>query len=76
MRAFLDIYGATKNELYLEKARALGDVITRMQDSEKGVIPTHWMSKECTKELFNFWINCHIGTAFQMLHLAKIMGEI
>ena len=76
MRAFLDLYSATKNELYLEKARALGDAITRMQDPEKGVIPTHWMSKDCTKELFNFWINCHIGTAFQMLHIAKLLGEL
>ena len=76
MRAFLDLYSVTKNKLYLEKACALGDSVTRMQDSDIGVIPTHWMSKNCTKELFNFWINCHIGTAFQMLHLAKVVGEV
>ncbi len=76
MRAFLDLYQATKEPLLLEKARALGDAITRMQDPENGVIPTHWMDKDCMHTLFNFWINCHIGSAFQMMHLAKVVGEI
>ena len=55
---------------------ALGDSITRMQDPVSGVIPTHWMKKDCTENLENFWINCHIGTAFQMMGLAKVTGEI
>ena len=75
MRAFLDLYSATKDPLLLEKAKALGDSITRMQNPESGVIPTHWMAKDCAENLFNFWINCHIGTAFQMLHLATLLGE-
>ncbi len=76
MRAFLDLYAVTKDELLLEKARALGDAITRMQNPESGVIPTHWMTKDCAQTLFNFWINCHIGSAFQMMHLAKVVGEL
>lgn len=76
MEAMLNIYKATGDELLLEKAKALGDSITRMQDSESGVIPTHWMSKDCTKTLENFWINCHISSAFRMYKLAKITGEI
>ena len=75
MRAFLDLYEATKNPLLLEKACALGDSVTRVQNTESGVIPTHWMSKDCMDTLFNFWINCHIGAAFQMLHLAEVVGE-
>ncbi len=72
----LAMYRVTGDELLLEKAKALGDSVTRMQDAETGVIPTHWMSKDCTKTLENFWINCHIGTAFRMMELAKITGEI
>lgn len=75
MRAFLDLYEATGDELLLEKARALGDSITRLQNPDCGVYPTHWQSKNCMYELYNFWINCHIGTAEQMLHLAEVMGE-
>ena len=75
MCAFLDLYAVTKNQLLLEKACALGDAITRMQDGESGVIPTHWMSREPAKDLYNFWINCHIGTAFYMLALADALGE-
>ena len=75
MRAMLDLHEATGDPLLLEKACALADAITRMQDGESGVIPTHWMSKDPAKDLYNFWINCHIGTAFNMLHLAELVGE-
>ncbi len=73
---FLNVYEMTKDELLLEKACALGDSITRMQDSDSGVIPTHWMKEDCTENLENFWINCHIHTAFIMMKLAKATGEI
>ncbi|MBO7157921.1 MAG: hypothetical protein J6W31_04895 [Clostridia bacterium] len=76
MRAFLDLYAVKRDPLLLEKALTLGDAITRMQNPETGVIPTHWMQKDCTYNLTNFWINCHTGSAFQMLHLAKTMGEL
>lgn len=75
MRAMLDLYGVTGNRLLLEKACALGDAITRMQHPESGVIPTHWMSEDPARDLYNFWINCHIGTAFNMLYLAEAIGE-
>ncbi len=76
MKAFLALHSVTHDDLMLEKACALGDSITRMQDPETGVIPTHWMKKDCTENLSNFWINCHIETAFQMMNLAKATGEI
>ncbi len=71
MNAFLDVYSLTKDPLLLEKARALGDMITRMQNKESGVIPTHWMKKDCIENLENFWINCQIGTAGYMMRLAE-----
>ena len=73
---FLKAYSLTKDELMLEKACALGDVITRMQVEESGAIPTHWMWNDCKETLKNFWINCHIFTAFSMMELAKVMGEV
>lgn len=76
MSVFLDVYSVTKDPLLLEKACALGDMITRMQVKETGLIPTHWMKKDCKENVENFWINCQIGTAGHMMQLAKVMGEI
>jgi hypothetical protein len=76
MRTFLDLYSVKKDPIMLEKAKALGDSITRMQDPVSGVIPTHWLKKDCTENPENFWINCHISTAFGMMYLAKVTGEI
>ncbi len=70
-RAFIDLYAATGNRLYFEKACALGDTVTRMQNPETGYIPTHWMSADPAKDDYNPWINCHIGSAFSMLYLAE-----
>lgn len=76
IKDFLKLYSVTGDELYLEKAYALGDSITRMQNPQTGVIPTHWITTNCSTVLENFWINCHIGTSMVMLQLAKVHGEI
>ncbi len=76
LSTFLDLYSVTHDELLLEKARALGDSITRMQNPESGVIPTHWIKEDCATNLENFWINCHIYSATALLQLAKVVGEI
>ena len=73
---FLCIYKITGDKLLLEKACALGDSITRRQNPKNGVIPTHWMKADCAENLENFWINCHIYSAFTLLKLAKMTGEI
>lgn len=76
MTAFLKMYSLTKNRLYYEKAAALGDMLTRMQDPKSGVIPTFWTSKKNIEELENFWINCHIFSANSLFELAKISKEV
>lgn len=76
MNAFLNTYKMTGDELMLEKALALGDSITRVQDSETGMIVTHWMSNEWAHTLNHFWINCHLGTALNVYRLAEFMGEV
>lgn len=72
---FLYGYMMTGDKLLLEKACALGDSVTRRQNSETGVIPTHWMKEDCSENLENFWINCHIHTASIMMKLAKVTDK-
>ena len=72
MNAFLSMYLLRHDRLYLEKAMALGDMVTRMQDPKNGMIPTFWIGENCAEGRRNFWINCQIHTAFCMMRLAEI----
>lgn len=72
MNAFVDMYLLRKDRLYLEKAMALGDAVTRVQNSENGMVPTFWIGEHCEEGYRNFWINCQIHTAFYMMRLADI----
>ena len=58
-RGFLAMYKAGFGSLYLAKARALMDQMTRVQH-EDGKIPTHWMNTEAAEK--NFWFNCMFHT--------------
>ena len=66
--------GAGKSTIgvLLAKACTLGDMITRMQNPETGMIPTHWMRSTCIEDGGNLWINCLIYTAESMFKIAKI----
>lgn len=75
MNAFVDMYLLRGDRLYLEKAMALGDNITRMQDPKSGMIPTFFIGENCSEGRRNFWINCQIHTAFCMMRLADITEE-
>ena len=55
LMGFLALYKAGCGDLYLAKARALADQLTRVQH-ENGQIPTHWMNTENAEQ--NFWFNC------------------
>ena len=70
--ALLDLYSIKKDPLLLEKARTLGNMITRMQNPENGLIPTHWMRKTCIEDGGNLWINCMLFTAAEMMYLAEV----
>ena len=72
MNSFRKMYLATKDRLYLEKALALGDMITKMQNKQTGAIPTHWMKADCAENLENFWINCHIASALWLYELSAL----
>lgn len=70
--AFLNLYRLKGDRLYLEKAMALGDTITRMQDTETGMIPTFFIGENCEYGRMNFWINCMLYSACSMLNLAEV----
>ena len=76
MTAFVNMYQLKGERLYLEKAMALGDMITRVQNPKTGQIPTFWMGENCAYGYENFWINCLLYTANSMMNLAEITETI
>lgn len=72
MRSFVNMFRLTGERLYLEKAMALGDTITRVQNPESGQVPTFFIGEGCAYGYENFWINCLLYTASSMLYLAEI----
>jgi len=73
--AFLAFYNAGCGELYLAKARALADQITRMQQKESGRIPTEWKTATCIEDGGNFWMNCHFASASALAEFADYLDE-
>ena len=65
--AFAAAYKATGNGLYLEKAKALADNITRNQRAD-GTIPTYFDSRKGSD-----WVNCMIYVADRLEFLADVM---
>ncbi len=76
MRAFCSVYKITKNPLYVDKARALANMITRVQNEESGAIPTYWMHEDCSNDLNDFWINCHIASASLLLDFYNFLKTL
>ncbi len=73
VRGFANMYRLTGDRLYLEKAMALTDSITRMQDAETGQIPTFFMGENCAYGRFNYWINCQIETTKVLREMAELV---
>ena len=65
--AFAAAYKATGNGIYLEKAKALADNITRNQRAD-GTIPTYFDSRKGSD-----WVNCMIYVADRLESLADVM---
>ena len=66
--AFAAAYKATGNALYLEKAKALADNITRHQRAD-GTIPTYFDSRKGSD-----WVNCMVYVADRLEALAAVMA--
>lgn len=73
MSAFVNMYKLRGERLYLEKAMALADMITRVQNADTGCIPTFWMGDNCWYGFKNFWVNCLLYTANAMMDIADII---
>ena len=67
--AFAAAYKATGDRLYLEKAKALADNITRHQRAD-GTIPTYFDSRKGSD-----WVNCMVYVADRLEALADVMGK-
>jgi len=67
--AFAAAYKATGNALYLEKAKALADNVTRNQRPD-GTIPTYFDSRKGSD-----WVNCMVYVADRLEALADVMGK-
>ena len=68
--AFAAAYKATGNGLYLEKAKALADNITRHQRKD-GTIPTYFDSRKGSD-----WVNCMVYVADRLEFLANIVDAV
>ena len=67
IRTYLALYKAEGKAMDLAKAKALGDMMTRVQ-REDGSIPTWWDPKGPRKD---DWINCMISSAEALAQLAE-----
>ena len=68
IRAFANAYAVTGDALYLAKAMALADNVTRMQRAD-GTIPTYFDSRANTGL---DWLNCMIFTAQTLMRLDEV----
>ena len=69
MQAYLDLYALTGDALLLEKAKALMDHLTILQDQVTGMILS------IDEPVEYFWIDCSVNTQNALLRLADVVGE-
>ena len=69
VNAYLDLYAITKNPLLLEKARALVDHLTILQDQVTGMIIS------IDEPVEYFWTECNYISFTTMMRLAEVLGE-
>ncbi|MBR5192444.1 MAG: hypothetical protein IKW33_03435 [Clostridia bacterium] len=74
--SFMNMYKLTKEPLYLEKAKALANSATRMQNKENGLIPTHWNTVDCIQTGGDLWVNCLIGTANKLFEIGEYIENL
>ena len=72
IRAFANAYAVTREAVYLEKAKALADTVTRMQRAD-GTIPTYFDSRASTG---TDWLNCMIFAARALMRLDEVMTSL
>ena len=73
IRAYLALWRTTGEPELLDKARTLGDTVTRVQTPE-GRIPTFWTHDTLSDPIYD-WLNCMGYTATALLELADATDE-
>ena len=76
MRAYLEYYRISHDELALAKAKTLGDSIVRVQAmGPDGEIATHWDVRDVAKGVgcLQNWTNCGVSA---VLHLEELAREV
>lgn len=76
MDSFKKVHSLTGEKLLLEKACALADSLTNMQNPKTGMIPTHWMLPSCIEDGGDMWINDLIHAAIKLYDLAEYLQNI
>lgn len=70
--AWLDWFDVTGDRLAFEKAKALIDSITLMQNQNNGQLPTTWEWRPAYKDLNRtYWINCSFSSIRTLLRMAE-----
>ena len=70
--AWLDLYEVTGDRLYFEKARAMVDNITVMQNQNNGQLPTTWEWRPAYKDRNRtYWINCSFSSIRILMRMAE-----
>jgi maltose/maltodextrin transport system substrate-binding protein len=68
--AWVKAHSVTGKDIYIEKARAMADTVTVVQDTETGRYPTYWYTEALGKE---GWINCATYVASTMLEFDEYL---
>lgn len=71
--ALLDLYETTGDRICLEKARALVDNVTIVQNAVNGQIPTTWdFQKPARDRNRTYWINCSLMSVTTLLRMDRM----
>lgn len=74
--AFLSLYEKTGDRLSFEKAKALADAITIVQNPVNGQIPTTWDTRSHNDDRNRtWWINCSMSSIEFLLRMADAINE-
>lgn len=77
IEAYLAMYGTFGDPIYLEKAIALANTITRIQ-KESGRIPTFWdgVARNANLSIEQYdWLNCMASSAESLLMMDEVMKK-
>lgn len=70
--AYLDLYAITGDRLAFEKAKALINNLTVVQDISTGMIPTTFEFDPEKPQGYNYWLNCSLASISSLMRMEQI----